>query len=186
MKWLETNFKELLTDVPNIIKEQYTQAFILRLIGGILMPDKSQNLVHIRLSDATFWVEATNSTVVERHESTAQVGYDEILIHMQTLFLIRHDNQFGVQALVQSYRQAISAIGECEDTTLCTTTSLFYRGGSSAQPLYHKVKDTQWEARTTPHSSTKESDGYEDEDDDRYEDEYEGGVKMKKMITINN
>ncbi|MBA0869412.1 hypothetical protein Goshw_027813 [Gossypium schwendimanii] len=71
-------------------------------------------------------------------------------------------------------------------TTLCTTTSLFYHGGSSAQPLYHKVEDKQWEARMTSHSSTEESDGYEDEDNDRDEDEYEGGVKMKTMITINN
>ncbi|KAK5819758.1 hypothetical protein PVK06_024781 [Gossypium arboreum] len=48
MKWLKTNFKEFPTDTPNIVKEQYALAFILRLIGGILIPDKSQNLEHIR------------------------------------------------------------------------------------------------------------------------------------------
>ncbi|MBA0873091.1 hypothetical protein Goshw_026795, partial [Gossypium schwendimanii] len=44
IKWLETNFKYLPIDTPDNVKEQYAQAFILRLIGGILMPDKSQNL----------------------------------------------------------------------------------------------------------------------------------------------
>ncbi|KAH1072006.1 hypothetical protein J1N35_024334 [Gossypium stocksii] len=48
MKWLEDNFKYLLKDAIDIEKEQYAQAFILKFIGGILMPDKSQNLVHIR------------------------------------------------------------------------------------------------------------------------------------------
>ncbi|MBA0787162.1 hypothetical protein Gotri_026246 [Gossypium trilobum] len=48
MKWLETNFKYLPKDVSNVVKEQYVQAFILRLAEGIPMPDNSQNLVHIR------------------------------------------------------------------------------------------------------------------------------------------
>ncbi|KAK5804029.1 hypothetical protein PVK06_031678 [Gossypium arboreum] len=48
MKLLETNFKDLPKDAPNVIKEQNTRSFILRLIGGILMPNKSQNLVRIR------------------------------------------------------------------------------------------------------------------------------------------
>ncbi|KAH1090358.1 hypothetical protein J1N35_017615 [Gossypium stocksii] len=37
MKWLETNFKDLPKDAPNVIKEQYALTFILRLIEGILM-----------------------------------------------------------------------------------------------------------------------------------------------------
>ncbi|MFQ6650209.1 hypothetical protein Gotur_022175 [Gossypium turneri] len=48
MKWLETNFKELPPNAPDIVKEQYVRAFILGLVGGILMLDKSQNLIHIR------------------------------------------------------------------------------------------------------------------------------------------
>ncbi|KAK5842479.1 hypothetical protein PVK06_004843 [Gossypium arboreum] len=48
MNWSETNFKELPPNATNIVKEQYAQAFILRLMGGILMPDKSQILVRIR------------------------------------------------------------------------------------------------------------------------------------------
>ncbi|MBA0573679.1 hypothetical protein Golob_000941 [Gossypium lobatum] len=40
MKWLETNFKELPLNAPNLVKEQYARAFILGLIGGILMLDK--------------------------------------------------------------------------------------------------------------------------------------------------
>ncbi|MBA0571896.1 hypothetical protein Golob_002265 [Gossypium lobatum] len=38
IKWLETNFKYLPKDAPDIVKEQYAQAFILKLIEGILMP----------------------------------------------------------------------------------------------------------------------------------------------------
>ncbi|MFQ6647762.1 hypothetical protein Gotur_021006 [Gossypium turneri] len=49
MKWLETNFKYLPKDALDIVKEQYAQAFILKLIGGILMPDKSRNLAWWRL-----------------------------------------------------------------------------------------------------------------------------------------
>ncbi|KAG8474236.1 hypothetical protein CXB51_033830 [Gossypium anomalum] len=48
MKWLENNFKELPPNATDIVKEQYAQGFILRLIEGILMLDKTQNLVHIR------------------------------------------------------------------------------------------------------------------------------------------
>ncbi|XP_016679204.1 protein MAIN-LIKE 2-like [Gossypium hirsutum] len=47
MKWLETNFKDLSLNVPNNCKEQYTRAFILRLIGDILMSDKTRNMVDI-------------------------------------------------------------------------------------------------------------------------------------------
>ncbi|XP_012458237.1 protein MAIN-LIKE 2-like [Gossypium raimondii] len=47
MKWLETNFKDLPLNVPNDGKEQYTRAFILRLIGDILMSDKTRNMVDI-------------------------------------------------------------------------------------------------------------------------------------------
>ncbi|MBA0680556.1 hypothetical protein Goari_012248, partial [Gossypium aridum] len=48
MKWLEDNFGELDEHTTALKNEQYAQAFILRLIGDLLMPDKSQNLVHIR------------------------------------------------------------------------------------------------------------------------------------------
>ncbi|KAK5839234.1 hypothetical protein PVK06_008008 [Gossypium arboreum] len=41
MKWLEVNFKEFPPNTTDVVKEQYAQAFILRLIEGILMPDKS-------------------------------------------------------------------------------------------------------------------------------------------------
>ncbi|KAK5846441.1 hypothetical protein PVK06_002729 [Gossypium arboreum] len=41
MKWLETNFNKLPLHAIDVAKEQYTQAFIMRLIGGILMPNTS-------------------------------------------------------------------------------------------------------------------------------------------------
>ncbi|KAH1107448.1 hypothetical protein J1N35_011216 [Gossypium stocksii] len=31
MKWLKTNFKDLPKDAPDVVKEQYAQAFILRM-----------------------------------------------------------------------------------------------------------------------------------------------------------
>ncbi|KAH1096640.1 hypothetical protein J1N35_013561 [Gossypium stocksii] len=45
IKWLETNFKEFPTNATDIVKEQYARAFILRLIRGIVMPDKSKILM---------------------------------------------------------------------------------------------------------------------------------------------
>ncbi|MBA0813219.1 hypothetical protein Gohar_027090, partial [Gossypium harknessii] len=41
MKWLEGNFNYIDNSVSVVEKEQYAQAFILRLIGGFLMPNKS-------------------------------------------------------------------------------------------------------------------------------------------------
>ncbi|KAG8481336.1 hypothetical protein CXB51_026289 [Gossypium anomalum] len=88
-KWLETNFKYLPTDTPDIVKEQYAQTFIHRLIGGILMLDKSQNLVHISHGPGggyLFYVPSeqpiyvsisdkeTNFAVTARHKSIAQAG----------------------------------------------------------------------------------------------------------------
>ncbi|KAG8480813.1 hypothetical protein CXB51_025545 [Gossypium anomalum] len=47
IKWLEDNFGELDEYTITLEKERYARAFILRLIGGLLMPKKSQILVHI-------------------------------------------------------------------------------------------------------------------------------------------
>ncbi|KAK5775517.1 hypothetical protein PVK06_043415 [Gossypium arboreum] len=41
IRWLQDNFKYLPHKVTNVVKEQYAGVFILRLIGGILMPKKS-------------------------------------------------------------------------------------------------------------------------------------------------
>ncbi|KAH1072710.1 hypothetical protein J1N35_025038 [Gossypium stocksii] len=62
------------------------------------------------------------------------------------------------------------------------TASSFYRCSLSAQLFSHRVENTRWEIRTTPHSSTDKRDGNEnegkggdeDEDDGEDEDEYEG------------
>ncbi|KAK5844360.1 hypothetical protein PVK06_000496 [Gossypium arboreum] len=48
MKWLEDNFKTIKASASDVEKEQFARAFILKLIGGLLMPDKSRNLVHLR------------------------------------------------------------------------------------------------------------------------------------------
>ncbi|MBA0728886.1 hypothetical protein Golax_023200 [Gossypium laxum] len=47
MRWLEDNFEHIKTSVSDIEKEQFTQGFILRLIRGPLILDKSRNLVHL-------------------------------------------------------------------------------------------------------------------------------------------
>ncbi|MBA0664025.1 hypothetical protein Goklo_004101, partial [Gossypium klotzschianum] len=48
MVWLRNNFAELAKDSTKERIERYTRAYILQIIEGILMQDKSQNLVHLR------------------------------------------------------------------------------------------------------------------------------------------
>ncbi|KAK5812235.1 hypothetical protein PVK06_027656 [Gossypium arboreum] len=92
MNLLETNFKELPWNSNGIVKEQYAQAFILRLIGSILIlryhrmrPSKNFGQseyvgregavdsvrdggnARIRSSVAIVWVEATNSAAIAKH-----------------------------------------------------------------------------------------------------------------------
>ncbi|KAH1039365.1 hypothetical protein J1N35_041108 [Gossypium stocksii] len=45
MRWLEDNFKTIEASASEVEKEQFARAFILWLIGGFLMLDKSRNLV---------------------------------------------------------------------------------------------------------------------------------------------
>ncbi|PPS14423.1 hypothetical protein GOBAR_AA06155 [Gossypium barbadense] len=45
INWLEINFDKLPNDAMEEVVQQYARAFIIRLIGGILVPDKSRNLV---------------------------------------------------------------------------------------------------------------------------------------------
>ncbi|MBA0742031.1 hypothetical protein Gogos_015136, partial [Gossypium gossypioides] len=44
MGWLEDNFEHIEAFTSDVEKEQFVHAFILRLIGSLLMPDKSHNL----------------------------------------------------------------------------------------------------------------------------------------------
>ncbi|MBA0694226.1 hypothetical protein Goari_004542, partial [Gossypium aridum] len=48
MAWLRRNFGELDEDLTKVKREQHVHAYILMAIRGILTPDKSQNLVHLR------------------------------------------------------------------------------------------------------------------------------------------
>ncbi|KAK5838225.1 hypothetical protein PVK06_006952 [Gossypium arboreum] len=48
MKWLEDNFDYLDDTSSAFEREQHALAFTLRLISGVLMPDKSRNLIHLR------------------------------------------------------------------------------------------------------------------------------------------
>ncbi|MBA0560785.1 hypothetical protein Golob_017662 [Gossypium lobatum] len=48
MNWLRRNFVGLDDDLIEVEREQQTRAYILHIIRGILIPDKSQTLVHLR------------------------------------------------------------------------------------------------------------------------------------------
>lgn len=48
MKWLKDNFSHLDNSSSVVELQQLARTFILRLIDGLLMPNKSQNLVHLR------------------------------------------------------------------------------------------------------------------------------------------
>ncbi|KAH1038924.1 hypothetical protein J1N35_040667 [Gossypium stocksii] len=45
MRRLEDNFQTIEASTSDVEKEQFARAFIWRLIEGLLMPDKSRNLV---------------------------------------------------------------------------------------------------------------------------------------------
>ncbi|MBA0555834.1 hypothetical protein Golob_025989, partial [Gossypium lobatum] len=45
---MKKTFTELVEDSTEVQRERYTRVYIFQIIGGILMPDKSRNLVHQR------------------------------------------------------------------------------------------------------------------------------------------
>ncbi|KAK5833210.1 hypothetical protein PVK06_017028 [Gossypium arboreum] len=47
MKWLQDNFKNL-HGSSSPLESEHTRAYILRLIGAVLMLDKSRTLIHLR------------------------------------------------------------------------------------------------------------------------------------------
>ncbi|MBA0853636.1 hypothetical protein Goshw_020138, partial [Gossypium schwendimanii] len=48
MNWLKINFGELDTESNEVEREQHTWSYIFMIIEGFLMPNKSQNFVHLR------------------------------------------------------------------------------------------------------------------------------------------
>ncbi|KAA3471333.1 serine/threonine-protein phosphatase 7 long form-like protein [Gossypium australe] len=48
MNWLRRNFGGLNEDSSEVQREQHVKAYILMIIGGLLIPDKSRNFVHLR------------------------------------------------------------------------------------------------------------------------------------------
>ncbi|KAK5838272.1 hypothetical protein PVK06_007000 [Gossypium arboreum] len=48
MNWLRINFGGLDVDSSEVQREQHARAYILMIIGGLLMLDKSRNLVYLR------------------------------------------------------------------------------------------------------------------------------------------
>ncbi|KAF1899239.1 hypothetical protein Lal_00019363 [Lupinus albus] len=47
ISWLDSTFQQLPDDVTEIVIDQHARAFILRMIGGFLMPDTSGSRVHL-------------------------------------------------------------------------------------------------------------------------------------------
>ncbi|XP_019450702.1 PREDICTED: serine/threonine-protein phosphatase 7 long form homolog [Lupinus angustifolius] len=47
LTWLERTFRDLPENANEVVIEQHARAFILRMIGGFLMPDTSGNRVHL-------------------------------------------------------------------------------------------------------------------------------------------
>ncbi|XP_019418583.1 PREDICTED: serine/threonine-protein phosphatase 7 long form homolog [Lupinus angustifolius] len=47
MSWLDSTFAALPPHVDDVVIEQHARAFILRMIGGFLMPDTSGSRVHL-------------------------------------------------------------------------------------------------------------------------------------------
>ncbi|KAF1880746.1 hypothetical protein Lal_00011805 [Lupinus albus] len=47
MSWLDSTFQQLPDDATEIVIDQHARAFILRMIGGFLMPDTSSSRVHL-------------------------------------------------------------------------------------------------------------------------------------------
>ncbi|KAF1881980.1 hypothetical protein Lal_00038624 [Lupinus albus] len=50
MSWLDSTFQQLPDDATEIVIDQHARAFILRMIGGFLMPDTSGSRVHLMWS----------------------------------------------------------------------------------------------------------------------------------------
>ncbi|MBA0611532.1 hypothetical protein Godav_012211 [Gossypium davidsonii] len=48
MNWLKRNFGRLDEEFTKVQREQHARTYILIIIEGLLMSDKSQNLVHLR------------------------------------------------------------------------------------------------------------------------------------------
>ncbi|KAF1873038.1 hypothetical protein Lal_00016157 [Lupinus albus] len=47
MSWLDSTFQQLPDDATEVVIDQHARAFILRMIGGFLMPDTSGSRVHL-------------------------------------------------------------------------------------------------------------------------------------------
>ena len=47
VRWLAEHFAHLPDHAPDELVQQHTRAYILWLIGGVLLPDKSQNLLKL-------------------------------------------------------------------------------------------------------------------------------------------
>ncbi|KAK5835171.1 hypothetical protein PVK06_010857 [Gossypium arboreum] len=52
MRWLKDNFQTIEASVSDVENNQFAHAFILRLIRGLLMPDKYRNLIHLRWNNS--------------------------------------------------------------------------------------------------------------------------------------
>ncbi|QHN81301.1 uncharacterized protein DS421_20g685650 [Arachis hypogaea] len=48
LKWIRTHFQQMPLDAADDVMIQYARCYILYLLGGVLLPDKANNTVHVR------------------------------------------------------------------------------------------------------------------------------------------
>ncbi|KAK5839345.1 hypothetical protein PVK06_008123 [Gossypium arboreum] len=90
MGWLRRNFSGLNEDSTEVQREQHARAYILQIIEGILMSDKSRNFVHLRMHPIEILGEFQNlareGAIGSLHyRGDARVGYSVIAIRVQAI-----------------------------------------------------------------------------------------------------
>ncbi|KAK5824808.1 hypothetical protein PVK06_019592 [Gossypium arboreum] len=81
LNWLRRNFGRLNKDSTEVQREQHARAYILMIIGGLLMLYKPRNLVHLRSS---MFGAPTESPIIMSSEYGTQYSYASMLMVLQT------------------------------------------------------------------------------------------------------
>ncbi|KAF1865059.1 hypothetical protein Lal_00004433 [Lupinus albus] len=167
MSWLDSTFQQLPDDATEIVIDQHARAFILRMIGGFLMPDTSGSRVHLMyllmLEDLSetyqySWESAIPDmarsrvplicfAIVEWHAADRvmrqfglqqPIPQDPINLQKQHKMDLRGKNDYNWQ---QKHDQWIQIWNHREDYVM--------NGLPNVQPLYHYSEYMQWYLQRT-------------------------------------
>ncbi|KAG8472799.1 hypothetical protein CXB51_034729 [Gossypium anomalum] len=156
MRWLEDNFQTIGASTSNVEKEQFACTFILRLIGGLLMPDKSYNLVYLRwlllLADLKesrrlSWVNSTGEFVLRNVSSHNTAEFLANIWHVKVPLVIfatveMHESD-QVMRQVRSMQRIPLPSQELDDLY-----NIDLRGRLEEDwPTFHKKYIEMWERR---------------------------------------